>query len=201
MLNNSVLLCLFVFIAGCLSVSTIDNEHHDPRSKAVRRETRGTEANIDGSVHQLLGSTVTYRQRFQDEQCFVEYESKLFAEQQVMRSGKKMYRVEDCLFERVFHVCGSHLLYMLNIVCQSVKKQPASSVAVSFNTKRDALALDENGKQSPRMARWSCCKNLCSISELTQYCHGQWSRNQLLICVKVFTGFLTNLISCSLSHN
>ena len=183
MLNNTILLCFFVFIAGCLSMPANDTEHHEPSSKAVQKEKRGTKVTIDGSLHQVKGSTLMYRQRFQDGQCFVDYEGKLFAEQQVMRIGKKMYRVEDCLFERVFHACGSHLLYILNIVCR-LAEQPASVRAVSFNTKRDTAAFDENGKQAPRIISESCCDNLCNISELTRYCHSQWSKNQLSICVK-----------------
>ena len=173
MLNNSILLYLFVFIAGCVSMPTNNNEHHEPWSKAVRRGTRDTEAKIDGPVHQLKGSTMTYQQRFQDGECLIEYDGRLFAEQQVMRIRNKMYRVEDCLFERVFHACGPTMVYrMLTIVCQVVE-QHVSPRAMSFNTKRDTSVFDGHGKQVPRMISESCCENFCSISELTRYCHSQ----------------------------
>ena len=134
---------------ACVSIPTDNTEHREPWSKDVRRETRGTEAKIDGSVHQLKGSTATYQQRFQDGECSVEYEGRLFAEQQVMQIRNKMYRVEDCLFERVFHACGPTMVYrVLNIVCQVVE-QHASPRAVSFDTKRDASMFDGHGKQGP----------------------------------------------------
>jgi hypothetical protein len=172
MLNKPILLGLFVFIAESVSMPTNDTEHREPLSLAVRRETRGAEMKIDGSSHQIKGSSVIFRQRYQDGQCFVEYEGQLFAEQQVMQIRKKMYRVEDCLFERVFHACGHHLIYILNIVCRVVEQEHAlPSRALSSNNKRDAF--DELGKAAPRMISESCCENLCNISELTRYCHKQ----------------------------
>ena len=88
--NKTILLCLFVLIAGCLSMPTSDIEHHEPWSKAVRRETRGTEEKIDGSVHQLTGATETYQQRFQDGQCLVEYDGPLYR-----RTASDANRKED----------------------------------------------------------------------------------------------------------
>ena len=157
MLNNSILLLLFLFIAGSASMPANDTDDYP----VGRMQKRDVGKKIDGSVHQIKGSSVNYQQRLQGEQCFVDYQGKLLAENEVMQIQKKMYRVEDCLLERVFHGCGPKLIYMLHIVCRVVEQHAVPR----------AVASDSSGSKATRMISESCCQDVCNISELTRYCH------------------------------
>ena len=137
----------------------------------TKREIR---TKIDGSTHQVKSTGISYRQRIQDEHCFVEYDGQLLAELSVIQIRKRYYRVEDCSFERVFHACGPNLIYMLNIVCRVVE-QDQQSAKETFNGKRyiSRDSSENPTEKNPRTITESCCENLCNVAELTRYCHKQ----------------------------
>ena len=139
---------------------------------------------IDGRKHRIKGVGITYRQRLRDDQCIVEYDGQHLTENSILKIGKKLYRVEDCLLERVFHACGPNLLLMIHIVCRAIEEQRATTTPAT-KSQRSTIP------PSPFFFRWtygrthrmmradktrqviteSCCEGLCTISELSRYCY------------------------------
>ena len=132
---------------------------------------------IDGLIHHIKAAGVTYRQRLRDDQCFVEYDSLYLTESSVIQIRKKLYRVENCLLERVFHACGPNLLIMLNVVCRVVEHHQTTTTTATTTTLPTNLQgeifhrLSPRASKTPRVITESCCENLCTISELSRYCH------------------------------
>ncbi|CAF1575822.1 unnamed protein product [Rotaria magnacalcarata] len=214
MMNNIIPLCFIALVAIIQTVSTIDNKNNmNDKSNnnnnnnnddddenigfIIATNLQDNEYNNKGKflrdIHQIIDgqsyrarADVVYHQRLRDGQCLVEYDGRFLTENSVIQIRKKLYRVENCLLERVFHACGPNLLLMLNIVCRAAEKHQKSTTT----TATTAIAFVPNIQQkkmppstlffhrkysqlfrSPRVITESCCENLCTITELTRYCH------------------------------
>ena len=156
-----------------------DHRHLDKRTLRTLHNI------IDGTLHRIKAVGATYRQRTHDGQCAVEYDGKLLSESSVIQIRRKLYRVEDCLLERVFHACGPNLLLMLNVVCRVVEKHQTTTMP-TIDFRRQTIPpsvaflhrLRPRANKTPRVITESCCENLCTISELTRYCH-RWDLTRL----------------------
>ncbi|CAF1052871.1 unnamed protein product [Adineta ricciae] len=132
---------------------------------------------LDGKIYHIKAAGVSYRQRLREDQCVVEYDGKYLNENSVIQLRKKLYRVENCLLERVFHACGPNLLLMLNVVCRVVEQHQITTPIPALHrqttsTSKDFLhRISPRASKTPRVITESCCENLCTISELTRYCH------------------------------
>ncbi len=185
-------LCLIALVAIIEAIPTIDDDeknsvlvsnilqddqHLEPKSKFTRHLHRI----IDGMTHHIKAARVSYRQRLYDGQCVVEYDDQYLTENSVIQLRKKLYRVENCLLERVFHACGPNLLLMLNVVCRVVEQQETTTTTTTPMTdlRRHTMPASTSflhriyprADKTPRVITESCCENLCTISELTRYCH------------------------------
>jgi len=179
MLNSYTILCVFGLIAFIQSIPTSntdssgeEEDSHDNPKTLFLREVHNK---IDGTTHHIKSAGITYRQRINKNQCSVEYNGQLFVENSIIKIRKKVFRVEDCLLERVYHACGPNLVLMLSVVCGVVEKHKTSNTYENF--KRESILPSMNhlystADRTKRVITESCCENRCSISELTRYCHG-----------------------------
>ena len=147
-------------------------EHH----RGIRKMTRFSQKAVSGTTHRMKVASINYRQQTRDDQCFVDYDGKLLAENSVLQVRKKFYQVENCRLERVYHACGPNLLRMLNLVCRVVEQHQA--IPISLDVRRRSLGTETKvyrsparTKKTPGVISESCCENLCSVTELTRYCH------------------------------
>jgi hypothetical protein len=172
MLNNYSILYLLVLIAltHCMPTNITDSSEEE-EDQIFSRDVHDK---IDGTTHHIKAAGVTYRQRINQNQCFVEYEDQLLAENSVIKIRKKVFRVEDCVLERVYHACGPNLLLMLSVVCRVVEQHKLSSPLPNFKREASLTSMfhpDLITDRTKRVISESCCEDLCSISELTRYCH------------------------------
>ncbi|CAF0861012.1 unnamed protein product [Didymodactylos carnosus] len=126
-------------------------------------ETRGISDHpkIDGMYYALKSIGVPYVQRIRNGQCLIDYDDRLLSEGESVQIKGKLYKNEDCLLERAYHACGPNILQMVKIVCRIVD-QYLSKITKSIVTRRSAA--------SPKIISESCCRSVCTISELTRYC-------------------------------
>ncbi|CAF3344350.1 unnamed protein product [Rotaria sp. Silwood1] len=207
MINSYIPLCLIALVATIQTVSTIDDNNNtnennssindinkgflinnkqqdDQHDKA--KNVRAVHHIIDGKLHRIKAADVVYRQRLRDDQCVVEYGGQYLTEKSVIQIRKKLYRVEDCLLERVFHACGPNLLLMLNLVCRVVEQHQTTTTTTPVPSIRQRTTptsplffrriyppIDRmtRANRVSRVITESCCESLCSLSELTRYCH------------------------------
>ena len=156
-----------------------ENDLQDDQYQYRSKASRHLKQIIDGTVHRIKAAGAIYRQRLHDDQCVVEYDGQYLTENSVIQIRKKLYRVENCLLDRVFHACGPNLLLMLNVVCRVVEQQPTTTPITP--TRRQTTPsppippflhhLYTRSNKTPRVITESCCENLCTISELSRYCH------------------------------
>jgi len=173
MLTNCTILCFLALVAVIVIMPT-DSTDSSEKNYAKKRHSRALHDKIDGATHYIKSAGITYRQRVKNNKCLVEYEDQLLAESSVIKIRKKVFRVENCLLERVYHACGPNLLLMLSVVCRAVEQHSTSNLLTKF--KRDTSSLSDSylewtTDRTKRVITESCCENLCSISELTRYCH------------------------------
>ncbi|CAF0998608.1 unnamed protein product [Adineta ricciae] len=166
MLKIYILLSMLTVVATMPANSTESDE--EQVDSMFRRE-------IDGTTHHIKAVGITYRQRIRSNQCFVEYDNQLLPENAVIKIRKKNFRVENCSLERVYHACGPNLLLMLSLVCRVIDQDAQSH---SFANFKRSTSLSRRSKFRSTtfsgnrvVITDSCCENLCSISELTRYCH------------------------------
>jgi hypothetical protein len=197
-MNRYIPLYAIVLVAAIQGMPTIDNSNennnnatndYDDNANFIpkndlkynhyydKKTLRHLHSIIDGTVHFIKAAGVSYRQRLRDDQCVVEYDSQYLTENSVIQIRRKLYRVEDCLLERVFHACGPNLLLMLNVVCRVVEQYQTTTPITGFRRETIPTAATflrrvyPRGQKTPRVITESCCENLCTISELTRYCH------------------------------
>ncbi len=188
-MNSYIPLCLIALVAIIQTMPTIDdstnnnNIDYDLQDNSQyhhqERISRHLKHIIDGTVYRIKAAGVFYRQRLRDNQCIVEYDGQYLTENSVLQIRKKLYRVENCLLERVFHACGPNLLLMLNVVCRAVEQQqtttttttPTPGTILRRPTAEYFHRLYGRANKTPRVITESCCENLCTISELSRYCH------------------------------
>jgi hypothetical protein len=200
MMNNYISLCMIALVATIQTMPTLDDyntninnisgDYDENKNFLINNEvkkdqhipsktSRHLKHIIDGTVHHIKAAGVTYRQRLHDDQCTVEYDGQYLTENSVIQIRKKLYRVEDCLLERVFHACGPNLLLMINVVCRVV--EPYQTTTTPMTTIRrptipSSLAFIHriypraSKSKTPRVITESCCEGLCTISELSRYC-------------------------------
>jgi hypothetical protein len=174
MLNNYYILCLLALVAFIQSMPTNSSESSEEEKDSKRFISREIHEKIDGATHHIKSAGVTYQQRIKHEQCFVDYDGQLLAETSVIKIRKKIFRVEDCVLERVYQTCGPNLLLMLSVVCRVVEQHKTSNVYTNFKREASLSSIDHfdiTEDKVKRVITESCCENLCSIAELTRYCH------------------------------
>ena len=203
-MHNSVVLCLIALVAviQCIPATVSDSYSYHNTNKTSepdemenlllseidlqddhmehRQNVRQLKNIVDGTMHRIKAAGATYRQRLRNGQCLVEYNGQFLNENSVVQIRRKLYRVEDCLLERVFHACGPNLLLMLNVVCRVVEKHQTTTIPFpDFRRQTTPPGQYQNNRRlrppraskTPRVITESCCENLCTISELTRYCH------------------------------
>ena len=93
------------------------------------------------------------------DKCQLNHEGKVLNEGESVEINGKIYKVEDCVLNRAYHACGTHLFYVLNIVCQALEQNPATK-----QQKRSNKFL------RPKPLTEACCSNLCTVAEMARYC-------------------------------
>lgn len=96
------------------------------------------------------------------DKCQVTHEGKVLNEGESIEIKGKIYKVEDCSLNRAYHACGTHLFYVLNIVCQALEQNP--NAKQQQQQKRSTKFL----RQKPLTE--ACCLNLCTVAEMARYC-------------------------------
>jgi hypothetical protein len=155
-----------------MPTNSSDSSEEEKYSKKLFLRT--IEEKIDGTTHHIKSAGINYQQRIKNGKCFVEYDGQLLAETSVIKIRRKIFRVEECLLERVYQTCGPNLLLMLSVVCRVVEQHKTSNVVL--NLKREtSLSFVEHAESTEdrvkRVITESCCENLCSVAELSRYCH------------------------------
>ncbi len=197
-MNIYIPICFIALVANIQTMPTIDESNHNNSSSSSidydehrnylqdnfehhGKFSRHLKHIIDGKIHHIKAAGVFYRQRLRDDQCIVEYDGQYLTENSILQIRKKLYRVENCLLERVFHACGPNLLLMLNVVCRVVEQHQTTTPITTLRrstTPSPPPPTDEyfhqlygRANKTPRVITESCCENLCTISELSRYCH------------------------------
>jgi hypothetical protein len=93
-----------------------------------------------------------------DANCTVEHNGQRLCEGDSVDMKGKLYKVEDCVLHRAYHACGTHLLYIINIVCQAIKEENSIPKHRYRRFSRRKLLTE------------ACCEKLCTVSEMTRYC-------------------------------
>lgn len=91
--------------------------------------------------------------------CTVQHSGQQLNEGDVVDVRGKLYKVEECELHRAYHACGTHILFIINIVCQAVEKQKMNPAKQRFSRFVKQKLLTE-----------ACCQSLCTVSEMTRYC-------------------------------
>lgn len=94
------------------------------------------------------------------ESCNREHNGQKLQEGDIVEKNGKLYKFEDCELHRAYHVCGTHIIPMISIVCQALYKEKAAS---------------PTGKRYSRFVRQkllteACCQSFCTVSEMSRYC-------------------------------
>ncbi|CAF1688648.1 unnamed protein product [Adineta ricciae] len=96
-----------------------------------------------------------------DKSCKVKYGKQVLKEGKELSIKGKLYKVEDCHLQRAYQACGTHLWFMLNIVCGAIESQkvkPTRSLPRARRFTQEKLLSD------------ACCENSCTVAELARYC-------------------------------
>jgi hypothetical protein len=95
-----------------------------------------------------------------NENCVLEHDSRLLNEGEKVMVNGKLYKVEDCHLQRAYQTCGTHLWFMINIVCQALDAQKSKN----YNSNRVRRFAEE------KLLTEACCENSCTVAEMTRYC-------------------------------
>ena len=90
----------------------------------------------------------------------VEHGGRFFQEGEDVTINRKLYKVEDCRLQRAYQACGTHLWFMLNIVCEAVQAQKSKTNRASLYRRFTQEELFSD----------ACCLKICTIAEMTRYC-------------------------------
>ncbi len=177
MLKYYPILCLLAlvtfFIQSVSTNDTISSQKLDD-DDSTQKFFRSIKDKNDDAKNHIKTAGISYTQHTINDQCFVEYDGKLLAENSVIKIRRKVFRVEDCVLERVYHACGPNLLLMLGVVCRFFEQDRSSNALASLKREASLSILHHlypANNRKKRVITESCCENLCSISELTRYCH------------------------------
>jgi hypothetical protein len=94
-----------------------------------------------------------------EDNCVVKFRGQNLHEGDTMDVKGKYYKVEDCQLQRAYHACGTHIIVMLNIVCEAVERHKKIPSNERFSRFIRQKLLTE-----------ACCQSLCTVSEMTRYC-------------------------------
>jgi hypothetical protein len=97
--------------------------------------------------------------RSKDDNCVVKHNGQILTEGDVIDVKGKFYKVEDCGLHRAYHACGTHIIFIINIVCQAIEQHKLTPTKKRFTRFVQQKLLTE-----------ACCQNLCTVSEMTRYC-------------------------------
>ncbi|CAF0883435.1 unnamed protein product [Rotaria sordida] len=153
---------------------TDSNEKEDHYGYKNTIFSRQLDNKIKGTTQHIKSLGIHYRQVVKDGQCAVEYDGQVFVEGSLIKVRKKLFRIEDCLLERVYHACGPKLLLMLSVVCRLVEQHKIPDEILNLKRSPDLSYihhLDSTAYGPKRVIAESCCENHCNVSELTRYCH------------------------------
>jgi hypothetical protein len=95
-----------------------------------------------------------------NETCTVKYGKRLLNEGEEILINRKLYIVEDCHLQRAYQACGSHLWYMIDIVCEALDLHGKNDI------RRDRIRRFTQIK----LLSEACCLTACTIVEMTRYC-------------------------------
>jgi len=94
-----------------------------------------------------------------EDNCAVEHNGQKLNEGDSIDINGKYYKVEDCGLHRAYHACGTHIIFIINIVCQAVEQNRITPSQKRYSRFAQQKLLTE-----------ACCQNLCTVSEMTRYC-------------------------------
>jgi hypothetical protein len=92
--------------------------------------------------------------------CTTKHGEWLLSEGEKVTIQGKFYKVEDCQLQRTYQTCGTHLWFMINIVCQAIELQKQKT-----GWQGRARRFVEQ-----KLLTEACCENSCTVSEMTRYC-------------------------------
>jgi len=92
--------------------------------------------------------------------CVFEHENHSYNEGDKLMSNGKLYKVEGCQLQRAYQTCGTHLWFMINIVCGAIEAQKSKN--------KDSNRFRRFAQE--KLLTEACCENSCSIAEMTRYC-------------------------------
>ncbi len=92
--------------------------------------------------------------------CEVNHGGRVFKEGDDVTINRKLFKVEDCRLQRAYQACGTHLWFMLNIVCEAVQAQ---------KSKNDPASRFRRFAQEELYSE-ACCLKICTVTEMTRYC-------------------------------
>lgn len=92
--------------------------------------------------------------------CKLEHGGKFLNEGEKIMVNGKLYKVEECHLQRAYQTCGTHLWFMINIVCEAidVQKQKNKHFSRFRRFAQEKLLTD------------ACCESSCTVAEMTRYC-------------------------------
>jgi len=97
--------------------------------------------------------------RSKEDNCVVKHNGQKLNEGDIIDIKGKFYKVEDCELHRAYHACGTHIIFIINIVCQAIEQHKLTPAKKRFTRFVQQKLLTE-----------ACCQNLCTVSEMTRYC-------------------------------
>ena len=93
-------------------------------------------------------------------ECTLKHGNRLLKEGDKISVNDKLYKVEECQLQRAYQTCGTHLWFMINIVCEAIDKQkPRSSLRTPARRFAEEKLLSD-----------ACCDHACTVNEMTRYC-------------------------------
>ncbi len=95
-----------------------------------------------------------------DKTCNLKYGKRLLKEGREVSINGKLYKVEDCKLQRAFHGCGTHLWFMLSIVCDGIKLQK----------EKDKYRNRIRRFTQEKLLSEACCEHSCTVTEISRYC-------------------------------
>ncbi|CAF1639713.1 unnamed protein product, partial [Didymodactylos carnosus] len=102
----------------------------------------------DGIEYKIRGTGIKYKQHeTSDSKCKIEYDGKIFKEDDTLTIKGKYYKVEECHLTRAYHACGPNVFMMFKIVCGLVEEY------TSYRHRRGTY------KNNPKVITQSCCEN------------------------------------------
>ena len=110
------------------------------------------------TAHQINGNRILLSNS--NTNCTVRYGTGVFHEGEKLTIRGKLHKVEECIFQRAYQTCGTHLWFMLNIVCQAIEKQKGNN---RFSSRLRRFAEE-------KLLTEACCENSCTVAEMSRYC-------------------------------